>query len=40
MAHENEQKRTKEYVELIDKAYDKSNDIWKTIDKWLSNLNV
>ena len=33
-----EQQKTKEYIKRIDKAYDKSNDIWKTIDKWLPNL--
>ena len=35
---EQEQQRTRYQLDLIDKAYDKSNDIWKTIDKWLPNL--
>jgi glutamate-1-semialdehyde 2,1-aminomutase len=35
---EQEQQKTHRTLNLIDKAYDKSNDIWKTINKWLPHL--
>ena len=35
---EQEQKSTHRTLDKIYKAYDKSNDIWQTIDKWLPNL--
>ena len=33
-----EQQQTKRYIKQIDKAYNQSNDIWKTIENWLPNL--